>query len=105
MKSKMVLLGVLMVCSLLLASFAMDAGAQGKKIVIGASMVQKDSDWWAMMAKLTEQAAKAKGYDIVTVWANGDQEKQIKDVEDLIQRKVDIIVIGPGPAGRQHGRH
>jgi len=60
MKSKMVLLGVLMVCSLLLASFAMDAGAQGKKVVIGASMVQKDSDWWAMMAKLAEQAAKAK---------------------------------------------
>jgi len=95
MKSKMVLLGVLMVCSLLLTSFAMDAGAQGKKLVIGASMVQKDSDWWAMMAKLAEQAAKAKGYDIVTVWANADQEKQIKDVEDLIQRKVDIIIMGP----------
>ena len=95
MKSKRVFWGVLMVCSLLLASFAMDAGAQGKKVVIGASLVQKDSDWWAMMAKLAEQAAKAKGYDIVIVWANADQEKQIKDVEDLIQRKVDIIIMGP----------
>jgi ABC-type sugar transport system substrate-binding protein len=95
MKRKSVFLGVLMVCSLLFTSFALDAWAQGKKIVIGASMVQKDSDWWAMMARLTEQAAKAKGYDITTVWANADQEKQIKDVEDLIQRKVDIIVMGP----------
>ena len=41
MKSKMVWLGVLMVCSFLVASFAMDAAAQGKKIVIGASMVQR----------------------------------------------------------------
>ncbi len=72
----------------------MEASAQ-KKVVIGASMVQKDRDWWAMMARLLEQAAKAKGYDIITVWANADQEKQIKDVEDLIQRKVDIIVMGP----------
>lgn len=94
MKSKMVLLGVLMVCSFLLVSFVTDAGAQGKK-VIGLSMVQKDSDWWAMMAKLGEQAARAMGYDVITVWANGDQEKQIKDVEDLIQRKVDLIIMGP----------
>jgi len=95
MKGKMVLLGVLMVCSFLLVSFATDAVAQGKKLVVGLSMVQKDSDWWAMMAKLGEQAARAKGYDVVTVWANGDQEKQIKDIEDLIQRKVDIIIMGP----------
>ena len=47
------------------------------------------------MARLLDQAAKAKGYDVVIVWANADQEKQIKDVEDLIQRKVDIIVMGP----------
>jgi len=40
MKRKMVLLGVLMVCSLLLVSFATDAAAQGKK-VIGLSMVQR----------------------------------------------------------------
>ena len=86
---------VLVAVSMLAAVFAMEAGAQGKKIVIGSSMVQKDSDWWAMMARMLEQAAKPKGYDVVTVWANGDQEKQIKDVEDLIQRKVDLIVMGP----------
>jgi len=45
MKTKRMFWVVLMVCSFLVASFAMDAVAQGKKIVIGASMVQKDSDW------------------------------------------------------------
>ena len=86
---------ILVVVSLGFASFTMEAGAQGKKLVVGASMVQKDSDWWAMMAKLGEQAGRAKGYDVMTVWANADQEKQIKDVEDLIQRKVDVILMGP----------
>jgi ABC-type sugar transport system substrate-binding protein len=95
MKTKRRFWVVMLACSFLLASFAMEVAAQGKKIVLGASMVQKDSDWWAMMSRLAEQAARAKGYDIVTVWANADQEKQIKDVEDLIQRKVDIIIMGP----------
>ena len=94
MKGKRLFVGIALVLALVLSVGVMEASAQ-KKFVIGASMVQKDSDWWAMMARLLEQSAKVKGYDIVTVWANADQEKQIKDVEDLIQRKVDIIVMGP----------
>ena len=94
MKGKRLFVGIALVLALVMSVGVMEASAQ-KKFVIGASMVQKDSDWWAMMARLLEQAAKAKGYDIVTVWANADQEKQIKDVEDLIQRKVDIIIMGP----------
>jgi ABC-type sugar transport system substrate-binding protein len=94
MRNKKMFAVIFMVLSLVLSVRVMEASAQ-KKVVIGASMVQKDSDWWAMMARLLEQAAKAQGYDIITVWANADQEKQIKDIEDLIQRKVDIIVMGP----------
>lgn len=69
--------------------------ASAKKVVIGSSMVQKDSDWWAVMGKFIEQAAQAEGYEVITLWAGADQEKQIKDIEDLIQRKVDAIVMGP----------
>lgn len=94
MRSKKMFAVIFMMLALVLSVSVMEASAQ-KKVVIGASMVQKDSDWWAMMARLLEQAAKAKGYDVITVWANADQEKQIKDIEDLIQRKVDIIVMGP----------
>jgi ABC-type sugar transport system substrate-binding protein len=36
-----------------------------------------------------------KNVDLVLLWAGGNQEKQIKDVEDLIARKVDGILIGP----------
>ena len=57
------------------------------------------------MAKLAEQAARARGYDIVTVWANADQEKQIKDVEDSHSTQGGYHYYGPGAAGRQHGRY
>ena len=66
-----------------------------KKIVIGASFVSKDNQWWAMAGGYAQEAAKKKGVEMIMLYANNDQEKQIKDVEDLIQRKVDIIIMGP----------
>lgn len=89
----MVLIGLIAV-AVIVSMSALPAHAQ-KKIVIGSSMVQKDSDWWAVMGKFVEQAAQAEGFEVITLWAGGDQEKQIKDVEDLIQRKVNAIVMGP----------
>ena len=67
----------------------------GKKLVIGASFVSKDNQWWANAGKFLTQVAEMKNVDLVLLWAGGNQEKQIKDVEDLIARKVDGILIGP----------
>ena len=67
----------------------------GSDVLVGISMVQKDSDWWNTMGRFAEQACAAEGWDTVTVWGAGDQQKQIKDVEDLIQRGVDLIIMGP----------
>lgn len=73
-----------------------EKAAEGpKKILIGLSMVQKDSDWWNTMGKFAEQACAAEGWETVTIWAAGDQQKQIKDVEDLIARGVNYIIMGP----------
>lgn len=66
-----------------------------KKILVGLSMVQKDSDWWNTMGKLTEQACAAEGWETITLWAGGDQQKQIKDIEDMISRGVNYIIMGP----------
>ncbi|MDR3588475.1 MAG: sugar ABC transporter substrate-binding protein [Negativicutes bacterium] len=72
---------------------AADSGK--KKIVIGASFVSKDNQWWAMCGQFAQEAAKKNGVEMIMLYANNDQEKQIKDVEDLIQRKVDVILMGP----------
>lgn len=72
-----------------------EATDSGSGVLVGISMVQKDSDWWNTMGKFAEQACDAEGWDTVTVWAAGDQQKQINDVEDLIQRGVDLIIMGP----------
>ena len=51
MKGKRLFAGIALMLALILSVGVMEASAQ-KKFVIGASMVQKDSDWWAMMARL-----------------------------------------------------
>ncbi len=83
----------------LIALLAFPASALAKKdvkdIVIGASLISKDNMWWANVGKFLEQAAAAKGVKLIPLWAQGDVSKQLKDVEDLIQRKVDGLVIGP----------
>jgi ribose transport system substrate-binding protein len=66
-----------------------------KDMVIGASLISKDNMWWANVGKFLDQAAAAKGVKLVSLWAQGDVSKQLKDVEDLIQRKVDGLIIGP----------
>jgi ABC-type sugar transport system substrate-binding protein len=89
---------LILTLALLLALPAIGA-AQTKKdpkdMVIGASLISKDNMWWANAGKFLEQAAAAKGVKLIALWAQGDVSKQLKDVEDLIQRKVDGLIIGP----------
>ncbi len=80
---------------LLLPGAALAAKKDVKEMVIGASLISKDNMWWANVGKFLEQAAEAKGVKLVVLWAQGDPSKQLKDVEDLIQRKVDGILLGP----------
>jgi len=92
----------LLLCLFLIVSisgvFAAGEGetkADDGKILIGLSMVQKDSDWWNTMGTFGKQACEAEGWETATVWGGGDQQKQIKDIEDLIARGVDYIIMGP----------
>ena len=98
MRHKVLLGCVALVIMLLASSVSADdqkSKPDGKKPVIGASLVSKDNQWWANAGKFLTQAAEARNVDLVLLWAGGNQEKQIKDVEDLIARKVDGILVGP----------
>jgi ABC-type sugar transport system substrate-binding protein len=66
-----------------------------KDMVIGASLISKDNMWWANVGKFLEQAAEMRGVKLIVLWAQGDPSKQLRDTEDLIQKKVDGIILGP----------
>lgn len=69
--------------------------AQTKKLVIGASIVTTDNLWWVNCGKFIRETGEHLGTTVILTSAENDQAKQLKDVEDLIARGVDGLVIGP----------
>jgi D-xylose transport system substrate-binding protein len=70
--------------------------ATGKgKVVIGVSMDTLKEARWQVDRDLFERRANELGADVLVQSANSDDGQQIKDVESLITRKVDALVIIP----------
>ncbi|HEX3160042.1 MAG TPA: ABC transporter substrate-binding protein [Gemmatimonadaceae bacterium] len=63
--------------------------------VVGFSQMGHDNPWrMAQTASLREEAAK-RGYELVVTDAQDQTAKQVADVEDLIARRVDVILLAP----------
>jgi len=73
--------------------------AQGKKIVVGLSQPNVEHPYRVAGIKAAQEWAK-KQPEVELIIADGrrDSAKQLSDVEDLITRKVNIIVIAPNDA-------
>lgn len=73
--------------------------AQAKKIVIGLSQPNVEHPYRVAGVKAAQEWAK-KHPEVELIVADGrrDSAKQMADVEDLISRKVNIIVIAPNDA-------
>ena len=63
--------------------------------VVGFSQMGHDNPWrMAQTQSLREEAAK-RGYELVVTDAQDQTAKQVADVEDLIARRVDVILLAP----------
>lgn len=93
--------GLLGQCTFISLAFALAVpfiaeAAGNKEIVIGFSQRRiAGSDWWKTLIKgATDEAAK-KGVKLEVLDANGDTVRQNQDVNTLILKNVDAIVINP----------
>lgn len=64
-------------------------------ILIGASLPLGDSPFWVEMANGMEEEANKYGAEFLLIWAEEKIEKQVKDMEDMIQKGVSIILVAP----------
>ncbi|HZG15051.1 MAG TPA: ribose ABC transporter substrate-binding protein RbsB [Candidatus Bathyarchaeia archaeon] len=65
------------------------------KVTIGLSVSTQNNPFFVTLKDGAEKAAKDAGADLIVVDAQDDTAKQISGVEDLIQKKVDVILINP----------
>lgn len=75
------------------------AAATGKKKVIGLSISDMNNAYFVGMEIGLRQACETAGYDLIVANANSQMSKQISDVEDLINQKVDLIMINALDSG------
>ena len=75
------------------------AGAADKQYVIGFSQLGFDHPWRVAMNEQIENAVK-KHPELKVVITNGiyDNAKQAADVANLLQQKVDLLIISPNEA-------
>lgn len=69
--------------------------SEAKGLLIGFSQVTLQSPFYVQLRDGTEAAAKAHGDKLIFLDANGDVTKQNNDIQDLIARKVDVLIINP----------
>ncbi|WBL14682.1 ABC transporter substrate-binding protein [Sutcliffiella sp. NC1] len=72
-----------------------DAAAEGKSIKIGMSFQEMNNPYFISMKEALEEAAKQIGAEVIIADAQHDVAKQINDIDDMIQKGIDILLINP----------
>jgi ribose transport system substrate-binding protein len=76
-----------------LALGALDAHAAPLKI--GMTFQELNNPYFVTMQKALRDAAATMGATVIVTDAHHDVSKQISDVEDMIQQKIDILLVNP----------
>jgi ribose transport system substrate-binding protein len=71
------------------------AGAEAKGHRFGFSQVTLQSPFYVQLRDGAMAAAKADGDELIFLDANGDVSRQNNDIQDLITKKVDVLIIDP----------
>ena len=71
------------------------AGADAASLKIGMTFQELNNPYFVTMQKALRDAAATIGATVIVTDAHHDVSKQISDVEDMIQQKIDILLVNP----------
>ncbi len=72
-----------------------EGGASDGEFTVGLSVSTMNNPFFVTLQEGAKEKADDLDLEMITVDAQDDSAKQINDIEDLIQRGVDLIVINP----------
>jgi ribose transport system substrate-binding protein len=80
---------------LALLALAACARGGGDKYVVGFSQMESNNPWRIAETRSLKDEAGRRGVELVVTDAQGQTAKQVSDVEDLIARRVKVILLAP----------
>ncbi len=80
------------------AAAATEAPAASDSLTLGISLSTLNNPFFVTLGEGAQAAADAAGVTLITVDAQDDSAKEATNIEDLIQQKVDAILINPTDA-------
>ena len=86
---------IALIAALVCGASAAQAQAPRQPLRIGMTFQELNNPYFVTMKQALEEAAASIGATVVTTDARHDVAKQIGDVEDMIQKKVDILLLNP----------
>jgi ribose transport system substrate-binding protein len=66
-----------------------------RPLKIGVSFQELDNPYFTVMKEAFDEAGKSLGAELFVIDARHDVTKRINDIEDLVQKGVDILLINP----------
>ena len=78
-----------------IASLGLAAGAQAAPLKIGMTFQELNNPYFVTMQQALKEAAATIGAQVIVTDARHDVTKQIGDVEDMLQQKIDILLVNP----------
>lgn len=99
MKFLMVLMGLVLItfgCSNEVGTTEGEGKTGAKKdLLIGISFQELNNPYFISMQKAFEEAAKTIGAEVIITDAAHDVAQQANDIDDMIQRGIDILILNP----------
>ena len=91
----LIILTVIAGCTQTVPTSGTNAGVSLKTedITVGFSIKNMHSPYYIAVEQAMQDLAVEKGFKIISVNAGGDVAKQQADIEDLVSRKVDILIV------------
>lgn len=80
---------------LALAGIAASPVSAKEQLNIGMSFQEMNNEYFVVMKQSLEAAAENIGANLVITDARHDVSKQINDVEDMLQKNIDILLLNP----------
>ena len=77
------------------ALFCLTSAALAADCKVGLTMPSLNAPYFAAQVAAVEKAAKDAGCEITTADSQSDFSKQINDVEDMIAKGINILILNP----------